>query len=268
MLPILYKQPPRADDASHPCRMVLSAACPKEIWTQFEDRFGVSIVEFYGTVEGGLTLAGPGCPPGSIGREVAGNEIRIVRDDGSNCESGEVGRLIARPTGQPASVRYYKDESASAAKVVGGWLHTGDRAYRDTDGFLWYVDRDDHFIRRRGENISSVEVEAAVEQHPNILECAAYALPSELAEDEVAVAVVPRSGCVLAPEDVVTHCQGRLADFQVPRYVRIVESLPKTETHRAQKILLRQDGVTEDTWDSQHGASPTVEADRLNDSSR
>ena len=250
MMPILYKQPERPDDAENPCRLVLSAACPKEIWEPFEQRFGVDIVEFYGTVEGGLTMAGPGAPIGSIGKEVAGNEIKILKEDGAEAAPNEVGELVCRPAGgAKAQVSYYKNEEASQKKTEGGWLHTGDRAYRDENGYLWYVDRGDHFMRRRGENISSTEVEAAVGEHPAVLECAAYGVPSELAEDEVVIAVVAKEGATIDPPELIAFCEEHLASFQVPRYVRVMEALPKTETHRAQKVALSKEGVTADMWD-------------------
>lgn len=250
MVSIIWKQPPRPDDADNPVRRVLSAACPKDIWEPFEKRFGLDIFEFYGTVEGGLTIAGPDTPVGSIGRAAPGTEVQIVRDDGTECEAGEVGELLSRPTGAAATVAYYKDAEASAAKTRDGWLHTGDRAYADERGNLWYVDRGDHFMRRRGENVSSTEVEAVVEAHPAVLECAAYGLPSELGEDDIAVAVVATPGKAIDARQLHDFCTRRMADFQVPRFVRVMDALPKTETHRAKKVQLRTEGVTADMWDS------------------
>ncbi|MFR9773739.1 AMP-binding protein [Nocardia sp. SC052] len=249
MIPILAKQSPRAGDANNTARLVISAACPKDIWRDFEQRFGVSIVELYGTVEGGLTIAGPEAPIGSIGKPPPGVEVRIARSDGSVCGPGEVGELVARPSEGAAEVKYYKDPRSSAKKTSGGWLHTGDRAYRDADGYFWYVDRDEHFMRRRGENISSSEIEQVVAMHPSVLECAAYGIPSELGEDEVAIAVVLRPEVEIPPHELVDFCRPRMADFQLPRFIRIVTELPKTETHRAKKVSLRNEGITPDMWD-------------------
>lgn len=249
MLPILYKQPSRPDDADNPVRTVLSAACPKEIWEDFEKRFGVEIVEFYGTVEGGLTMAGPDAPVGSIGKPLPINEMRVVRDDDTQCNPGEVGELVSRPTGGGQLVTYYKNAQATAEKTRGGWLRSGDLAYVDSDGFFYFVDRKKDFMRRRGENISSFEVEKILNQHPAILESAVYAVPSDLGEDEVTAALVLALGVNFDPLDVIAHCDERMAYFQVPRYLRIVDELPKTETHRVQKATLRAEGVTQDTWD-------------------
>jgi crotonobetaine/carnitine-CoA ligase len=249
MLPILYKQPPRPDDADNPCRIVVSAACPKEIWEPFEERFGVEIVEFYGTVEGGLTMAGPDAPVGSIGRPLPINEMKIVRDDDTECGPNEVGELVSRPVGGGRMVRYYKNEQATAEKTRGGWLRSGDLAFADTAGFLWFVDRKTDSMRRRGENISSYEVEQGLNEHSDILESAVYAVPSELGEDEVMAALVLQAGASFDPDAIITHCAARMAYFMVPRYLRVVDMLPKTETHRVQKGPLREAGITADTWD-------------------
>ncbi|MCZ7525651.1 MAG: AMP-binding protein [Acidimicrobiia bacterium] len=248
MLPILFKQPPRPDDADNPVRLVLSAACPKEIWEPFEQRFGVEIVEFYGTVEGGLTFAGPDAPVGSIGKPLPINEMRVVREDDTDCAPNEIGEIVSRPA-SGVLVQYYKDEKATAEKTRGGWMRSGDLAYVDEGGWMWFVDRKKDVIRRRGENISSYEVEKILDEHPDILESAAFAVPSDVGEDEVMAALVLQPGATLDPLSVMEHCEERMAYFQIPRYLRVVDSLQKTGTHRAQKNPLREEGVTEDTWD-------------------
>lgn len=249
MMPILFKQPQQPGDADNPVRLVLSAACPKDIWEAFEARFGVDIVEFYGTVEGGLTMAGPDAPPGSIGRPLPINEMKVVDDGDRECAPGEVGELVSRPVGGVASVAYYKNPDASAAKTRGGWLRSGDLAYADADGWLWFVDRKTDSMRRRGENISSYEVEKALNGHPDVLESGVFAVPSDVGEDDVMAALVLTPGAGFDPEAILRHCEEHLAYFQVPRYLRVVEVLPKTETHRVQKAPLRSEGVTGDTWD-------------------
>jgi len=249
MMPILHKQPPKPDDADNPCRLVVSAACPKEIWEDFERRFGVEIVEFYGTVEGGLTMAGSDAPPGSIGKPLAINEMRVVRDDDTDCDAMEVGEIISRPAGGPPTVQYYKNPEATAEKVAGGWMRSGDLAYVDEDGYYWFVDRKKDSMRRRGENISSFEVERALNEHPDVLESAVYAVPSELGEDEVMAALVLRPGAKFDPISIMEHADGTMAYFMVPRYLRVVTELDKTGTHRVQKAGLRAEGITPETWD-------------------
>lgn len=249
MIPILWKQEPRPDDADNPVRIVLSAACPKDIWRPFEERFGVQIVEFYGTVEGGLTMAGPDAPIGSIGKPLPINEMKIVDENDNELGPGEVGELIAKPVGAGSLVNYYKDKQATEEKTRGGWLRTGDYAYKDENGFLYFVDRKKDVIRRRGENISSYEVEQIVNEHPSVLESAAYAIKSDVGEDDVAVAIVLKEGAEFDPESIIRHCIDNMAYFQVPRYLRVVDGFEKTGTHRIKKTGLREEGVTEDTWD-------------------
>lgn len=249
MIPILWKQDPKPDDADNPARIVLSAACPKDIWRPFEERFGVQIVEFYGTVEGGLTMAGPDAPVGSIGKPLPINEMKVVDDDDNELGPDEVGELIAKPMGAGSLVNYYKDAEATEEKTRGGWLRTGDYAYKDENGYLYFVDRKKDVIRRRGENISSYEVEQIVNEHESVLESAAYAIKSDVGEDDVAVAVVLQDGAEFDPESIIRHCIAEMAYFQVPRYLRVVSSFDKTGTHRVKKADLRGEGVTADTWD-------------------
>ena len=129
------------------------------------------------------------------------------------------------------------------------WFRTGDYLRRDADGFYYFVDRKKDALRRRGENISSFEVERGVNAHPEVLESAAVAVSSELGEDEVMVCVVLRPGATLTPAELIAHCEARMAYFMVPRYLRFLPALPKTPTERVQKYLLRGAGVTADTWD-------------------
>ncbi|NLA64524.1 MAG: ATP-dependent acyl-CoA ligase, partial [Leucobacter sp.] len=129
------------------------------------------------------------------------------------------------------------------------WLHTGDGFIRDADGNFFFVDRQKDAIRRRGENISSFEVEACVNQHPAVLESAAVAVPSEFGEDEVMIVVVTQPGESLAPNDLYEFCASKLPKFMLPRYVRFVDALPKTPTQKVQKAKLREHSVDATTWD-------------------
>ena len=144
---------------------------------------------------------------------------------------------------------YFKNPEATAYAWRNGWFHTGDAFRRDVDGNFFFVDRIKDAIRRRGENISSFEVEAEILSHPAIRECAVVAVPNELAEDDVLAIVAPAPGAVVKPEELLAFLQARLAHFMVPRYVRIVAELPRTPTQKVEKYLLRQQAVTADTWD-------------------
>jgi len=128
-------------------------------------------------------------------------------------------------------------------------MRSGDAGYVDADGYLWFADRKKDFLRRRGENISSFEVEKVLNDHPDVLESAVYAVPAELSEDDVMAALVLQPGATLDPVDLMRHCEKRMAYFMVPRYLRVVDELEKTGTHRVQKQSLRDQGVTDDTWD-------------------
>jgi crotonobetaine/carnitine-CoA ligase len=252
MIPILYKQPPRPDDSDNPLRIALSAAAPKTIWDEFERRFNVKIVELYSQTEGGFMInpdAKTKGKVGSMGKPGATFEMKVVDDNDRELPPGEVGELIYRPVGDAPLTEYYKNPEATAEKTKGGWIRSGDLAYRDEDGYYFFVDRKSDFMRRRGENISSFEVEKIVNGHPKVLESAAYGIPSELGEDEVMVAVVLRPGEHLEPHELIQYCEAHMAYFMIPRYVRFVEAFPKTGTERTMKYQLKTEGVTPDTWD-------------------
>jgi crotonobetaine/carnitine-CoA ligase len=252
MIPILVKQPVRPNDNDNSLRIALSAAAPRTIWEEFEQRFNTKIVELYSQTEGGFminTEAKEEGKVGSMGRPGATFDMRVVDDHDNELPPGEVGELIYRPKGESSLTEYYKNPEATAEKTRGGWIRSGDLAYQDQDGYFFFVDRKSDFMRRRGENISSFEVEKILNSHPHVLESAAYAIPSELGEDDVMVAIVPQPGTQPAPEDLMAHCEAHMAYFMIPRYVRFVEAFPKTGTERTMKYQLKANGVTPDTWD-------------------
>ncbi len=248
IIPILMKQPPLPSDREHQVRVVLSAACPASVWREFEQRFGVRIVEFYGMVDApGLLLNDVG-RVGSMGRPIGTAEFRVVDESDEPLPPGKVGELVFRqPKGQLA--HYHNLPTATAEAYRGGWFHSGDLAKTDEEGFFYFCGRKKASIRRRGENISAWEIETVINQHPAVLESAAYAVPSELGEDEVKVGVVLRPGVTLAPEDLLDFCQNRMAYYALPRYVEFLDELPKTGTHRIQYETLRKRGVTGSVWD-------------------
>jgi carnitine-CoA ligase len=247
MLSILLKQPARPDDRNHKVRVILSAACPPSAWQEFEQRFGVRIIEFYGMVDSPGLLLNDAGRVGSMGKPVGGVDFRVVDDNDSPLPVGKVGELVFRhPRGQLS--QYHKLPEATAQAYRGGWFHSGDLAKIDEDGFFYFAGRKKASIRRRGENISAWEIETVVNQHPAVLESAAYAVPSELGEDEVKIAVVVKDGARLSPEDLIGFCGGRMAYYAVPRYVEVVDELPKTGTQRIQYAALKQRGIGR-AWD-------------------
>jgi crotonobetaine/carnitine-CoA ligase len=252
MIPILHKQPPRHDDHENPLRIALSAAAPRTIWEEFERRFNVKIVELYSQTEGGFLLNADARAEGKVGamgKPSAGYEMQVVDEQDHPLPPGAVGELIYRPGGGSTLTEYYKNPEATAEKTRGGWIRSGDLAYQDDDGYFFFVDRKNDFMRRRGENISSFEVEKIINSHPQVLESAAYAIPSALGEDEVMVALVLQPGAALDPFELMQYCETHMAYFMVPRYVRVVDAFPKTGTERTMKYQLKSQGVTPDTWD-------------------
>jgi crotonobetaine/carnitine-CoA ligase len=247
MIPILLKQPPRADDRDHKVRVLLSAACPPSVWKEFEDRFGVRIIEVYGMVDSPGFLMNDVGRIGSMGKPVGEVQFRVVDDADNPLAPGKIGELVFRhPKGQLS--HYHKLPDATADAYRGGWFHSGDLARTDEDGFYYFCGRKKASIRRRGENISAWEIETVVNQHPAVIESAAYAVPSELGEDEVKVAVVLKSGAALPPAELIQFCKERMAYYAVPRYIEFMDELPKTGTHRIQYAALKARGIA-GAWD-------------------
>ncbi|MEU2684285.1 AMP-binding protein [Streptomyces hygroscopicus] len=252
MLTILAKQPERPEDARNPLRLAIGGAAPKELWRRFERRFGLKILEIYGLTESAtFCLANPpdDIRPGTIGKPTSWSEVKIVGPDGTTRPDGTPGEIAVRSR-RPATMflGYYKNEEATREAVHDGWFRTGDRGRREPSGYVVFLDRLKDSIRRRGENISSFEIERTVNAHPLVSESAVVGVPSELGEEDVLVVVVPREGFDCA--ELVEFCRQRMAGFMVPRYVRIVERLPKTATQRVEKYILREIGV-QGAWDRQ-----------------
>jgi crotonobetaine/carnitine-CoA ligase len=220
----------------------------------FCDRFGIKrLFTAYGQTEISAPLdCPPGAPivPGSCGRPRAGVELRIVDEHDMAVPVGEVGELIIR-TERPweMNVGYLGNAEATARAWRNGWFHTGDAFRRDEHDNYFFVDRQSDTFRRRGENISSFQVELEVVAHPDIVEAACVAVPGELGEDEVKILVVPVPDRELDLPGLIEFLVPRMPHFMVPRYVEVVDELPKTQTMRVQKFMLRQRGNTERTWD-------------------
>ena len=312
MMPVLLKQPPADNDRDNSVRIFYgSPAFAPELLEEFEERFGARVLigfgmteTCYGTIE---QLGHPLYPEQRTGRLEEAvfqksmpdvqhrkgssgqprwhpdsrfqNEIRII-DDGAPLPPGKTGEITLRnPAVMPG---YWRNEERTREALRDGWLYTGDLGWLDEDGYLYFVDRKKDVVRRRGENISSQEVEDVIKRHPGVLDCAVIAVPSELGEEEVKAYVVPRnlplplnpshqrredqipspSGrgaggegeiAELKPEDVVYWCAERLAYFKVPRYVEFREDLPRTPSFRVRKDLLRQerDDLTSGCFDQE-----------------
>jgi crotonobetaine/carnitine-CoA ligase len=251
-LTILHKRPPAPDDDDNPVRLAWGVPVPE--WApQFEERFGLRLVELYGSTDAGIPIYQPLHEPrrtGSCGRANTAYDVRLVDEVGRAVSTGAVGEITVRPR-EPSLITdgYYGMPAETAAVMRDGWFHTGDLATRDDDGHFFFVGRRKDAIRRRGENISAFEVEEVVLTHPDVLDAAAYGVPSDLSEEEVMVALVARAGHTIDPADVIAHCSKQMAAYMVPRYVDVLDCLPLTPTEKVEKYRLVQRGVTPSTWD-------------------
>ncbi len=257
LLTMLMKQPERSDDAENPVRVAFGAPAPVELWEPFERRFGVTLLEVYGMTETSTSLMNTVTSRrvGSAGRPVQHFEVEIHDEEDRRCPPGLPGEIVVRPRLPDVMFRgYFGMPDATLTAFRNLWFHTGDRGVMDADGWFFFIDRMKDCIRRRGENISSFEVEQVVNTHEAVLESAAFGVPSELTEEEVMVAVVLRPGRSLDLADLIAHCREGMAHFAVPRYLRLMDELPKTPSQRVQKYLLRQEGLTSDTWDRESDA--------------
>jgi crotonobetaine/carnitine-CoA ligase len=248
MISILLKQPPSPNDRNHPVRTVLSAGCPPDRWAEFEERFGVRIIEWFGMVDSPGILLNTEGVIGSMGKSgIAGVDFRVVDEKDQPLPPRHVGELVFRHPRGPLT--HYQGLPAETERAYrGGWFHSGDLAEVDDAGFFYYRGRKKESMRRLGENISAWEIETVLNAHPAVIDSAAHAVESELSEDEVKVCVVLRTPD-LDPSDVLQYCEGRMARHAVPRYIEIVDALPKTATERNQYEALRRRGLTPATWD-------------------
>ncbi|HVL85364.1 MAG TPA: AMP-binding protein [Pseudonocardia sp.] len=257
MIPILLGAPPSPRDRDHPLEMFYMGKSVLD--APLHERFGVRSVETYTSTELGIATGSPYglWRVGSMGRAHAERyEVTVLDEHDREVGPGEPGELAVRPR-QPFVMTpgYYGMPEATARAFRNLWFHTGDRAWRDEDGYFYFLDRIADAIRRRGENISAFDIECEVNLHPAVLECAAYGVPSELTEEELMLAVVVAPGEALSAPELAAYCAAKLPAFMVPRYIEFVDALPRTPTDKVAKHALRargDHGVTAATWDRQH----------------
>jgi carnitine-CoA ligase len=257
MAQLLAALPEQPDDAANPLDFINTAPLWPAI-EDFEQRFGVRVYTGYGMTEIGAPLfVVDRVDWRSCGRVRPGYELRIVDDHDFEVSHGEIGELIVR-TDEPWTLNagYFEMPEATAKAWRNGWFHTGDGFRRDADGNFFFIDRLKDAMRRKGENISSLEVEGYVREHPGVLEVAAIAAPSDFGpgEDEVKLCIVPKPETTIDPAELLEFLQPRMPRFMHPRYVEIVSELPKTPTARIRKIELRDEALNAQTWDRDRGA--------------
>lgn len=247
-------QPPADTDRDHDVRLAMWVPMPPEMQATFEARFGIPVIsEGYGQTE--CTPVTMNSITGERKRHTAGRptskyEVRLVDDHDRDVALGEVGEIVVRPREPDVMfLGYWNQPEATLAAFRNLWHHTGDSGRADEDGFITFVDRKKDALRRRGENVSSMELEAAIMRHPAVERAAVHAVPSELTEDDIKACVTLRPGATLTPEEIFEFAKANLPYFAVPRYVEVLDGLPLNAMGRIMKHVLRERGVTEGTWD-------------------
>lgn len=249
MAPFLSAAEPRDDDADNPLRYMTMFPINDQT-VALGQRFGFSHMTGFNMTEVSTPLISDvdSQVHSSCGRPRSGVTCRLVDEWDMQVPQGEVGELIVR-SDMPWTMNsgYLNMPEATAKAWRNGWFHTGDMFRQDAEGNFYFVDRVKDMIRRRGENISSVEVETEVLRYPGIDEAAVVGVPSEVGEEEVLVVIVSTEP--LNPRELHGFLAEHLPYFMVPRYIRRVSSIPKTDTNKPRKVLFRDEGVTADTWD-------------------
>ena len=247
----LMSRPPEAGDRDHPLRKVIVVPLPADL-DGFRVRFGVAVGTWFNMTEVSVPLCSDGFTlvnGTSAGRPRPGVTARIVDDFDRPLPPGAAGELVVRAD-QPweFALGYWNNPAKTVESWRNLWFHTGDCFRTDAEGNFYFVDRLKDTIRRRGENVSSFEVEREIDTHPAVLESAAVAVPSDLGEDEIMVVAGLKPGATLTPPDLHAYLVTRLPAYMVPRFIQIVAGeLPKTPTGKIVKTAIRAAG-TAATW--------------------
>jgi crotonobetaine/carnitine-CoA ligase len=258
MAPILLKQPERADDADNPLRVYYTVGIAASLVGPLEKRFGIKVLQMMGSTEQGPVVYSPyeHTKPGAVGViNMRDFEVRVVDEFDEELPVGSVGEYVSRAK-RPfvRMTEYYKNPEATLAATRNLWLHSGDAARIDEDGWVYFEGRLKDSIRRGGENISAFELEALASTHPAVEECAAIAVPSELGEDEIKLCVVASGSEPFDFAALHAFCAQKMPKYMVPRYFERLPALPKTGTGKVEKVKLQKLGWTPATWDAQRSA--------------
>lgn len=243
MATAIYSEPRKPDDADNPVRFVTSAGMPRAIWEDFEKRFDVAILEWYGAVEGGIAFKPIGQGPvGSFGKPAPGLEMKILDEHDNECPPGVLGELCSRPaSGDAPQVEYHGNPEASAKKTRGGWLRSGDIGHADADGWLYFDHRAGGGIRHNGDFVNPGFVEKVIADHPDVSDVFVYGVPARSGapgEKDVVAAVVAVPGRSIDPAGVLAVCRAGLEANFVPSYLHVVEEIPKTASEKPQERFL------------------------------
>lgn len=249
ILQILLRQPPRADDRAHHVRIAWGGGCALEVWRAFEARFGVEIRECYGMTEASsITTCNDRGVLGSVGREMPWFDVSILDAAGQPVATGERGEIVVT-TRLPGAIfpGYFHNGEATARALKAGALHTGDLGSRDTAGNLFFHGRMTDNVRCKGENVSAWEVEHVAATHPAVEDCAMIGVKAEVGEQDIKLFVKAKTGASVDPADLARWLASRLAPYQVPRYVAVVEEFERTSSLRIMKHRLSS--RTDDCFD-------------------
>ncbi len=244
MVNVLFKQPARPTDQGHSVRVALTAGTTREVWPEFERRFGLTIIELYGMTECGCTtLMNPPAHVrvGSVGTPLGFVEAEVVDDQDRPVPTGTRGELVVRPRAPFSMFLGYHQKAEQTVEAWRNlWFHTGDYVTRDADGYFYFIDRKKDVIRRRGENLAPYDVEQALNRHPAVFESVVVGVPSPLGEEDVKAFVQLRPGQSVEPRALFEFLAERLPFFMVPRFIEFIDEIPKTANQKAQRYVLRQ----------------------------
>ncbi|MFC1915382.1 AMP-binding protein [Chloroflexota bacterium] len=250
---ILCARPDEEFRPEHTIRVTYGAGITPDVYETFTKRFKIPfVIDGYGLTEvprvcqnpigGMIKMNSMGLPARHPDPSVTFSQMKVIDEDGKEAPPGKTGELVVR---SPVMMEgYFKDPQKTREAIRDGWFHTVDYVYKDKDGYYFFVDRKEGIIRRRGENISSREVENVINGNQKVLETAVIAVPSELGEDEVMACIVVKPNQSMSAEEVIDWCKDRLANFKIPRFIQFRKDLPKTPTQGILKIVLKEEAST------------------------
>jgi carnitine-CoA ligase len=245
MMSGIYNEPRKENDGDNPVKMVISAGTPRAIWEDFENRFKVKILEWYGAVEGGFAYKPIDQGPiGSFGKTLPGvMELKVVDENDRELGPHQVGELLVRMIKGKTEVNYLGRPEESEAKTRGGWLRTGDMVHKDEKGWFFFDYRQGTALRRAGDFIQPDLVEKVIGEHPDVSEVCVYGIPAASGapgESDLVAAVTPFAGKAIDPASIFTACFQDLEANAVPSYLQLVGDIPKTISEKAMDRLLRE----------------------------
>lgn len=249
ILQILLKQPPSDLDLAHGARIAWGGGCPPEIWRPFEERFGMQIRECYGMTEcSSITTYNDKGTLGAVGKPTPWFEVELIDAAGAKVATGERGEIVVRTSLPGAITRgYLSNPEATARALRSGSFHTGDLGSFDADGNMYFHGRMTDNVRVRGENVSAMEVEQVAAKHPAVEDCAMIGVAAEVGEQEIKLFVKPKTGTALDPRELSDWLADRLAPYQNPRYIVVVDEFERTASQRIMKHKLA--GLTAQAFD-------------------